>query len=134
MINLNTKNNNTNFTSKLNVNIAQDYFDMLRKHPYGDLQTSSLIKGLNFLKKSAPLIGTDKDMLTLSNKGSHLTLNYNDKYYEGISDTNYMSSFQEKVTQIFNRLMEDIAYGTNFSFSHDIEKNLNEIKAFNTVG
>ena len=131
MMNLNT-NNKVNFTARLDVTLSEGYMDKLKKHTYGEIQSSQLLQGMNVLKKAAGLIGTDKDVFRLfTDKNDNLRLSYNNKYEESIREHRVDLSIKEKCTAIVNDVIEEISERQcphNYRKSH--EQNINEIKSF----
>lgn len=132
--------NNVNFQARLNVDISDEYLDKLQDGPTADVSSAKLLKGLKFLKQTAPMIGTDEDILTLSDKvpedrpyfsgKSTLLLSLNDKHYKRIDNGNYGSSIKEKLKELFADLID--INSSQSVHSRNADDIVRQIKKFNT--
>lgn len=132
--------NNVSFQARLKVDISDDYLDKLKESPTADVSSAKLLKGIKFLKTTAPMLGTDEDVITLSDKvpedrpffngKSTLLLSLNDKHYKPIDKGNYASSIKDKMKDLFADLLDD--HSSQRVQSRNADEIVDKIKRFNT--
>lgn len=130
MLNVNGK-NNVNFTSKLDVRIAENYLNKLKGRPYNNVTTKGLLDGLKLLEGMAPSIGKESDLLKIySDSTPNLRLQFNNDAAKSIEPAEIYFSIKAKLNEIF---ADQVAKINRTAVHSPASENIAEINKFNFV-
>lgn len=131
--------NNVSFTARVKVDITDEYLDELKDNYNAEESSAQLLQGLNTLSNIAPMIGTDKDVLKLSNippkdrpffsGNKSLLLSLNNDLVKVINPRDYAVSIKSRLAEFFFELMDK---QENYKAPKDIDDTFRQIREFNT--